>query len=100
MYLDYLKAGNEGLQHVAYWTDHFDDDFATATGLGWTVGQSGEVGRKGRFVYFDTEQHPGTVIELSEKSGRKGVMFERIRAAAADWEGSDPIRTAWPIPPE
>ena len=23
----------------------------------------GEVGEKGRFIYFDTEYHPGTVIE-------------------------------------
>ncbi len=100
MYLDFLAGGNEGLQHVAYWTDRFDDDFATATRLGWTVGQSGQVGRKGRFVYFDTEHHPGTVIELSEKSGKKGAMFERIRAAADDWDGRDPIRTSWPIEAE
>ncbi len=96
----YAVNGNECLQHVAYWTDRFDDDFATATGRGWVVGQSGQVGRKGRFVYFDTEHHPGTVIELSEKSGRKGAMFQRIRAQADDWDGSDPIRTTWPIDPE
>ena len=97
MYQEFLAAGREGLQHVAYWTDDFDADMATALALGWEVGQSGEVGADGRFAYFDTEAHPGTVIELSEKSGRKGRMFQRIREAAQGWDGSDPIRTAWPI---
>src|SRR4029450_9208540 len=26
MYRDFLRAGNLGLQHVAYWTEHFDAD--------------------------------------------------------------------------
>jgi hypothetical protein len=97
MYTEFLAAGREGLQHVAYWTDAFDADMAKALALGWEVGQSGEVGADGRFVYFDTEAHPGTVIELSEKSGRKGLMFKRIREASDGWDGSDPIRTTWPI---
>lgn len=97
MYREFLAAGREGLQHVAYWTDEFDRDFALARRLGWPVGQTGEVGRDGRFAYFDTEAHPGTVLELSEKSGRKGVMFRRIAEAAEGWDGRDPIRTSWPI---
>ena len=40
---------------------------------------SGEVGERGRFIYFDTEYHPGTVIELSEVAGPKGRMFDLIR---------------------
>ncbi|MNW03879.1 hypothetical protein D3C71_1998780 [compost metagenome] len=54
---------------------------------------SGEVGQNGRFIYFDTEYHPGTVIELSEVAGPKGKMFDMIRAAAETWDGvTDPVR--------
>lgn len=53
---------------------------------------SGEVGERGRFVYFDTEYHPGTVIELSEVAGPKGKMFDLIRAASEGWDGSNPVR--------
>ena len=49
-------------------------------------------GEKGRFAYFDTEAHPGTVIEISDISGAKGKFFERIKQAAAGWDGADPIR--------
>ena len=53
---------------------------------------SGEVGERGRFVYFETRSHPGTVIELSEVAGPKGEMFRLIREAAARWDGRDPVR--------
>ena len=61
--------------------------------LGYRVGQSGEAGgADGRFVYFATETHPGTVIELSEISGPKGSFFEHIAEVARTWDGSKPIR--------
>ena len=91
MYRDFLAAGHEGLQHVAYWTEAFDTDLERLREL--EIGQSGAVGgADGRFVYFATESHPGTVVELSEISGAKGRFFSRIRDAAATWDGSDPIR--------
>ena len=93
MYRDFLSAGREGLQHVAYWTDDFDADFERVRKLGYEVGQSGQVaGPRGRFVYFATEAHPGTVIELSEVSGPKGKVFKMIAETARTWDGSDPVR--------
>ena len=93
MYRDFLDAGHEGLQHVAYWTREFASDFERIQKLGYTVGQSGEVGGSdGRMVYFATEAHPATVIELSEISGSKGKTFEMIAEKARTWDGSDPIR--------
>ena len=93
MYRDFLSAGHEGLQHVAYWTEDFDADFDRARELGYEVAQSGDVGgANGRMVYFATEAHPGTVVELSEISGPKGQTFKMIADKARTWDGSDPIR--------
>jgi len=92
MYRDFIAAGHTGLQHVAYWTEDFDRDLARLTAQGFKVGMSGEVGERGRFVYFETEYHPGTVIELSEVAGPKGKLFKLIRESAIGWNGSDPIR--------
>ena len=92
MYRDFLAAGHEGLQHVAYWTESFNRDLERALDAGFTVGQAGEIGEDGRFVYFESASHPGSVVELSEVSGAKGQFFGRIREAAASWDGSDPIR--------
>jgi hypothetical protein len=92
MYRDFKKAGHRGLQHVAYWTQSYDEDLERLTGLGFAPVMSGEVGERGRFVYFDTEYHPGTVIELSEVAGPKGKMFQLIKDASEGWDGRDPVR--------
>jgi catechol 2,3-dioxygenase-like lactoylglutathione lyase family enzyme len=92
MYRDFLRAGRTGLQHVAYWTETFDADYERLRGQGFEPVMSGEVGERGRFVYFDTEFHPGSVIELSEVAGPKGKMFRMIREASQNWDGRQPVR--------
>jgi hypothetical protein len=32
------------------------------------------------------------VIEISDISGSKGRFFEKVNAAAANWDGDDPVR--------
>lgn len=96
MYRDFMQASNLGLQHVAYWTEQFDEDMERLTREGFKVEMSGEVGERGRFVYFEPRQHPGlhpgTVIELSEVAGPKGKLFRMIREASEGWDGRDPVR--------
>ena len=93
MYQEFLAAGREGLQHMSFWTTDYQALYDRALTLGYKVGHEGQIGgEKGRFAYFDTEAHPGTVIEISDISGGKGRFFERLRQVAADWDGSDAIR--------
>jgi hypothetical protein len=93
MYRDFLAAGREGLQHVAYWTTTFEADLQRCLAARLVVGQSGVAGgANGRFVYFDTEAHPGTVVELSDASGAKGAFFRYVAEAARGWDGSEPVR--------
>jgi hypothetical protein len=93
MYKDFLDAGREGLQHMSYWTTEYQALYDRAVALGYKVGQEGQIGgEQGRFAYFDTELHPGTVVEISDISGNKGRFFEHIRRVAAAWDGVDPIR--------
>lgn len=92
---DFLDAGREGLQHVAFWTEDFDAELSRARARGLEVLQAGRSGSGApdeRFVYFSAEAHPGTVIELSEIRGRKGELFRAVAAAARDWDGADPVR--------
>jgi len=92
MYRDFLAAGYEGLQHVAFWPPDLDVALADAEKAGFSIGQSGEIGERGRFVYLAPEGHPGTVMELSEVSGAKGRFFEHIAGVARGWDGSEPVR--------
>jgi len=93
VYRDFLDAGKEGMQHIAYWTDDFQALYDKALSLGYKVAQEGSIGGdQGRFAYLDTERDHGTVIEISDVSGPKGQFFSYIREVAADWDGADPIR--------
>lgn len=92
MYRDFMQAGHRGLQHVAYWTQDYDADLSRLEAQGFRRKMGGKVGANGRFVYFDREAHPGTVIELSEVMGPKGRMFDMIRAASQGWNGMDAVR--------
>ncbi len=92
MYRDFMSKGLRGLQHVAFWTNKFDDDLAMMKARGFTVKMGGCVGDDGRFVYFAEEDHPGSCIELSEVLGPKGRMFDAVRAASVDWDGKNPVR--------
>ena len=92
LYRDFLDAGNEGLQHIAYWTERFDVDRAKALEAGFAVGHEGLIGDYGPFVYFESDAHPGSVIELSDVSGPKMRLFEHIRAESERWDGRDPVR--------
>ena len=92
MYRDYRAKGLRGLQHVAFWTTQYETDLAMMEARGFTVKMSGCVGKNGRFAYFAEENHPGTCIELSEVVGPKGEMFDLIRDASVNWDGTDPVR--------
>lgn len=92
MYRDFLAAGAEGLQHVACWSDDFDGSLAAAERAGFQVCQGGSFAPDARYVYFETEGHRGTVIELAETAGTMGPFFAAVARAAEGWDGSDPIK--------
>jgi len=92
MYRDFLRAGHEGLQHVACWTAQMDEALSAAAAAGIAIGQQGRIGPQGRFAYLETQAHPGTVLEVSEVSGPKGRFFEHVARCAQDWDGRDPVR--------
>lgn len=93
MYKEFLDAGHEGLQHVAFWSTSYQQLYDQSLARGLKVGHEGQIGgEQGRFAYFDSAAHPGSVIEISDISGNKGRFFDHIRRIAADWDGADPIR--------
>jgi hypothetical protein len=94
LYKDFLDAGREGLQHVSSWDADLDALVEKLTAAGHSIGQRGSM-QEGlvKFVYFDTETHPGTVFEVSNMAGELAYIPEMVSDAARDWDGTEPIRT-------
>ncbi len=93
MYKDFLDAGHEGLQHVSSWDAQIDALVEKLTAKGHKIGQRGTM-QEGvvKFVYFETETHPGTVFEVSNMAGDLAYIPQMVSDAARDWDGSEPIR--------
>ena len=89
LYRDYLDANpTGGLQHLGYWVDHYDEVHRRCLDLGWTIGHEGTI-NGGRFAYFDTEFHGGTIMEIAAVNGRRRAAFARIEQMADEWNGID-----------
>jgi hypothetical protein len=92
VYRDFLAAGREGAQHIAYWSTDYQALLDRAIADGYQIVQEGSIGGpQGRFAYLDTEHDQGTVIEISDVSGPKGKLFAAVRDAARSWDGTHPI---------
>lgn len=87
MYREFLAAGHQGLQHVAYLPADYDAAVAAGLGQGWELGQQGSAGGT-RFAYLDAGGHPGSVIELVDLDEGTRGLFEHLKAKAAAWDGT------------
>ena len=92
VYREFLDAGREGLHHVGVYSERMDDDLDRLAAAGYEVVHSGAPGEGCRFVYYATEAHPGTFVELIETSGPTGALFDAVARAAQGWSGDHPIR--------
>lgn len=91
-YRDKLREFGEVLHHTSAWTLDFDADLARIAAQGHAPVQTGRIG-KNRLAYFETQgAYPSTTMELYDVSGGAGKLNDKVRAAAVNWDGSDPIR--------
>lgn len=91
VYHEFLDAGHQGIHHVAFWADNFDDVMARAAEAGWAVVQSGDGGGAARFAYLDMGIG-GTIVEITELNAGTRGMNDQIRDAANHWDGTNPVR--------
>lgn len=87
---DFLARGQEGLNHLAWWTA----DFAgTVAGLDWPMVQHSTAGGVAEFAYFDPGRPDGLLVEVMELNDATTWMVEAVRVGAENWDGrTDPVR--------
>jgi hypothetical protein len=69
LYVDYLTAHGEGIQHLGVPIDDLDKAIADYRKLGYSVAQSGAWGDlpqkgSGRYAYLDTDSIGGVIVEI------------------------------------
>lgn len=97
IYLDFLRKGVDGQQHLAYGVTDFDASRARALADGWVEVQTGS--SLGRLGYYVHPQAGDLVIELLEMNKLRAAVFDGVTQEAAIWDGSDPVRTVERLKP-
>ena len=92
-YLDFLAAGNEGLHHIGFFTEHYDLDLQRAAEAGLHVEQSAVLGDQvGKSTYFSTNGHGEPVLGLLAVNAAIRDLYRMVHAEAGRWDGSGPVR--------
>ena len=91
IYTEFLKHNAPGLQHIGTLVDDLDHAL-DANKFRNRIVQDGVTAAGQRFAYVDSVLHNGTMLELIEADGEMRRAFDFMKQAAADWDGTDPIR--------
>ena len=78
--------------HICIFVDSIEDARRACAEIGAEILVEGTVGDSGAVLYVDAGGGPGNVIELLQPIKGSEGLFDMIRNAAKDWDGSDPVR--------
>lgn len=85
-------AVRDRLHHVCLFVDDIAKARAACAEAGAEVIVEGKVGEDGEVIYVDPGQGPGHVIEILQPMAGSEGLFQMMKDAAKDWDGSDPVR--------
>jgi len=85
-------AVNDRLHHICIFVDSIEEARRAAAGAGAEILVEGTVGEDGAVIYVDPGNGPGHVIELLQNMTGAAEIFQMIKDAGKDWDGTDPLR--------
>ena len=88
---DLYPPQKSGLHHLAYFVNDMDLVSAKLVKEGYVLAMSGQAGEN-RFQFFDAISEMGHFLEIYEPIGSLKYLYERVRSASINWDGSDPLR--------
>lgn len=92
-YKDFLDAGREGLQHIAFWPADFPGACAELEKSGYREILTMETAAGERnVVYYESPENIGVMLEIVPWTASRQAYFSRIQRLAAHWDGSRPVR--------
>ena len=89
---DMYPTGGQGVHHVATMIDSLPTAIAHYESLGCSLAARASTKTGTEFAFVDTVDRLGHMVELYEKTPVLTGFYEMVEAAAADWDGRDPIR--------
>jgi catechol 2,3-dioxygenase-like lactoylglutathione lyase family enzyme len=85
-------AVTDQLHHVCIFVDSIAEARAAVAAVGAEILVEGTVGADGEVIYVDAGAGPGGVIELLQNMTGADAIFQMIKDAGKDWDGTEPLR--------
>lgn len=80
------------LHHLGYLSHSLDEDIQRLVDEGHEIATRGVAFGIVPFAYFDMVDALGHMVEIAPANQSNMEMFDTVRLAAENWDGSDPIR--------
>jgi methylmalonyl-CoA/ethylmalonyl-CoA epimerase len=88
----YRDARGGALHHSCILTDDIAKAKNIAARVGARILTAAKVGDDGAVIYLDTGNGPGSILEILQPASGSQALFDMIKAASIDWDGSEPVR--------
>lgn len=90
-YRDTYPDGGPGMHHVAVFCDNLDETIKAFEAEGFPIVMYAAREKGKEYAMFDTREKVGFMVEVYEEAV-VGPFYKMIRDAAADFDGTDPVR--------
>lgn len=91
LYNESLRAGERGLHHICYTVEDIDVARRRSLAAGGQIVQELFFANGGG-IYVDFGGGPGAIVEILQAPPEGKIMFDMMQGAAADWDGTEPVR--------
>ncbi|KRB49073.1 hypothetical protein ASE04_17960 [Rhizobium sp. Root708] len=90
---DFLKEGREGLHHLGFWPEHYEESCKKLEAIGFArecaiKTSDGAISS----IYFKAPSSLGHFIELAPNTAGRVRYFQGIKALCQTWNGERPVR--------
>jgi hypothetical protein len=90
--LQHALDNTVGIHHVAMFVDSLDAEQTRLAALGMSCVMAATTSSGLRFAFHDARPQLGHLIEIYEPTDSVLRLYQMVREAAVDWDGSDPVR--------
>jgi hypothetical protein len=90
-YTDFLAAGREGIQHLAYYAADFPAACRQLEAGGLTCAYTIDLPRE-QVRYYEDPRQPATMVELVTAHALRRRFHAALAAMTKGWEGANPVR--------
>lgn len=87
-----IVAPGSGVHHLAFMVESLPVAMGWCVGIGWSEALWATTAGGQEFAFMDARADLGHLVEVYEPTERLGDFYQMVADAAAEWDGTDPIR--------